>query len=173
MDGHVTPHWDAALLEVTLLSLFHAGQDEFSLYYKNPETEEVVFTNQTLKQARCALPTVVQVASMVDYWQFSRQYDNPEHCGRSGINITKSEFRLLGKKLTSYLKEFHPKVIAKISSGLGLKNSANVFQSLSKFLINDELPSRLSKDQITKIKTGFVEALEILRREANEISKNL
>ena len=43
MDNRITTHWDAALLEVTLLGAFHAGQKEIKLFYKDPLTGEQRF----------------------------------------------------------------------------------------------------------------------------------
>ena len=46
MDNYVELHWDAALLQVTLLSAFHSGQDEIKLFYKDPLSGKRFFTNK-------------------------------------------------------------------------------------------------------------------------------
>ncbi|MCX6125721.1 MAG: hypothetical protein NTV34_13395, partial [Proteobacteria bacterium] len=86
MDGRIAPHWDAALLEVTLLASFHAGQDKIELFYTNPATRETAFTDKTLKQTPCkAAGESLQAARLSDYWQFSRNITDPSNCRRSGI----------------------------------------------------------------------------------------
>lgn len=105
MDGSVSPYWDDALLEVTLLAGFHAGQSTMKLYYRDAGTGMTTFTSATKKQRACAAPTSSKQASMTDYWQFNRNITDPENCRRSGINITNSEFRKLGTAITSYVSQ--------------------------------------------------------------------
>ncbi len=174
MDGSVTPHWDAALLEVTLLASFHAGQDELALYYKNPATGAVSFTDQTLRQRPCAVPTSSKTARLSDYWQFSRNIADPANCKRSGINITKSEFRMLGAAITTHLRQNRPAVYQRVKAALGLtSNSTNLYYSLSKYLIGNSAPRRLSDARAAKISDAWVELLTTVTEDAAAISATL
>jgi len=173
MDGVVKPHWDAALLEVTLLAHFHGGQDEIALYYYNPATKERSFTTETLKQKPCATPSRSKEAQLNDYWQFSKRIDNKEHCRRSGINITKREFRRLGEKLTKYVSDNYPESYEKVIKSIGLRRTKNVYYSLSKYLISDKLPSKLSASKVKRIKSAFMEFLEITREDAMLVTDSL
>lgn len=174
MDGRITPHWDAALLEVTLLAAFHAGQDDIRLYYQNPKTKETTFTNRTLKQTRCDYPTAPKKAGLMDYWQFSRRVTDTKNCGRSGINITKSEFRLLGKGITTYLNENSPKLMKRVASSMGLNRaSKNVFQDLSTFLISKNSPKKIPSREAETIATAWVALLDAIQEQAEDISAAL
>lgn len=174
MDGSVTPHWDAALLEVTLLASFHAGQDNLALYYKNPGTGAVSFTDRTLRQRACAIPSSSKTASLSDYWQFSRNINDPSNCKRSGINITKNEFRMLGGAITTYLRNNRPAVYNKVKAALGLtSNSTNLYYSLSKYLIGNGAPRRMTEAKAAKIADAWVELLTTVTNDAAAISATL
>jgi hypothetical protein len=57
-------NWDEALLEVTLLSAFHSGQDRIKVMYKGQ------LTDTTYKQAPAARPSnEKKPAALNDYWQ--------------------------------------------------------------------------------------------------------
>ncbi len=172
MDGRVAPHWDAALLEVTLLASFHAGQEEFKLFYKDPETQETTFTNSTLKQTPCEVPSQSQSASMRDYWQFSRNITNPQHCRRSGINITKSEFRRLEKEITSYTAENNEELYTRVKNSMGLENRnvTNLYEALSKYLIATDAERVLEEEKVTEITQAWVDLLNYSKDEAANIS---
>lgn len=131
--------WDEALLEVTLLSALHSGQEKVMLVYNGE------FTDTTLKQASgCQEETREEkAASMVDYWQFSKSTD-PENCRRSGINITRKDFRMLGAMITSYQRQAHPELVQAIEKDLGLrKESQNLFADLSSFIVNQNTAKSL------------------------------
>jgi hypothetical protein len=176
MDGKVWPHWDAALLEVTLLSAFHAGQDEIKMFYKNAANGEMYFTKVTFEQVNgCAAADTERVskqAGLIDYWQFSLS-TNPEHCRRSGINITRDAFRRLGSDITMYFADEHPEVLEKVMAAMGHNRSTlNIFYELSKFLINDYRPARLGRTGRNLV-AAMTEFLEVLRADAKKITKKL
>ncbi len=174
MDGSVTPHWDAALLEVTLLASFHAGQSKVKLYYQNPQSKKTSFTDSTLKQTPCASPAGTQQAHMRDYWQFSRNITDPKNCRRSGINITKAEFRKLGEAITTYIYDNHRDIYDRVNADMGnSKESDNLFKSLSYFLISGRSPEKFSTAKVRQITQGWVQLLGVLTKEANAISKEL
>lgn len=129
------PHfnWDDALLQTTLLGSFHAGQTTLTKYYLG------TFTNKSRKQNsgvydnfnRAPGPTAhlspVKAAEMRDYWQFS---SNPES-KQSGINITRFDFELMGKSITSYESDKGNSNLKKIQQIVG-GDSRNVIKSISK-----------------------------------------
>lgn len=171
MDGHVHPHWDAALLEVTLLANFHAGQKQMKVLYFDPNTGTQSWTNKTLKQVPCQPPSQPVPARLNSYWQFSRQFSNQQHCRRSGINITKREFRALGQLLTTYVKENNPKVYQNVVKSLGMTRTKNVFSATSYFLINDKLPNSLGADRVQKITYSWMQFEYYIYRNADKITK--
>lgn len=173
MDGRVHPHWDAALLEVTLLASFHAGQEEIALYYQNIKTKKTSFTETTLRQTPCEYPSVEQAAHLQDYWQFSRNITSEKNCRRSGINVTKSQFRRLGKDITSYISRHHSATYKAVVKSMGLKRSSNLYQSLSYFLIDDKLPKALSDERVEEITLAWVSFLQKVQDEAKAITQEL
>jgi hypothetical protein len=174
MDGTVAPYWDAALLEVTLLAGFHAGQGDMKLYYKNIGTGAVSFTDRTLRQKACAAPTAAKSASLSDYWQFSRNITDPANCRRSGINITNGEFRKLGAAITAYVRAKHPATYDKVKAALGLtSNPTNLYNSLSKYLIGGAAPRTLSAARAADVTSAWLELLAVVTDEAGAISAGL
>lgn len=173
MDGSIDIHWDAALLEVTLLASFHAGQTSFKLYYREPGTESVSFTDKVHQQTPCALPDKTRRASMRDYWQFSRNIDNEENCRRSGINITKGEFRKLGEKITSYMFRYHPDLALRVRKSMDVDSQVdNLYLALSEHLINESTPRRLGfKGE--EIVEAWVAFLSQVTKSADDISQGL
>lgn len=172
MDGNVSPHWDAALLEVTMLGVFHSGQDEMKLYYRDSATGETTFTNSTLRQTPCQVSTAKTVAKMRDYWQFSRNISSASSCRRSGINITKNEFRQLGKDISSYLYSNHHELYENLTSSLGIAGTErNLFSALSSYLINSNAPKSIGEPEVKTIAENWVKVLEIIKSEANDITK--
>ena len=172
MDGEIKPHWDAALLEVTLLAGFHAGQSQFQLFYLKPGDAAAKWVTSTFRQTNCKLPESQGKASLVDYWQFSRRIDDPKNCRRSGINITKNEFRSLGKQITSYLKDNFSREFAQLTSSMGLNSTEpNIYNALSKFLISNNTPSKFTPAKVRDITKSWVEVLEIVTKNADKISK--
>lgn len=179
MDGKITQHWDAALLEVTLLAAFHAGQDHITLYYKNPADQKVKFTNKTMNQKPCAVPAgQPRDAKIRDYWQFSARIMDTKNCKRSGINVTKNQFRRLGARITGYFVEkkngqyVRPDLFAIYDAAKtavnGNLNRDNLFMALSAFLINNKTPRQLTNvDAIVK---SYVAFLEKIRTEAPQIT---
>lgn len=175
MDGKVHVHWDAALLEVTLLAAFHAGQSSFKFYYHNPQTGTVAFTDTVYNQTPCAVPDRQRKAAMRDYWQFSRRIQDPKNCKRSGINITKREFRRLGGDITAFMLEKHPKLAERLVSAMGLEGRrvTNVFYELSKFLINSKTPKSLGAREVSRMVRTWVQYLEAVKASADQITRQL
>ncbi|MEK7357117.1 MAG: hypothetical protein AAB250_11760, partial [Bdellovibrionota bacterium] len=126
-----THHWDVALLEVTLISALHAGQEKVALFFDGQLKDRVP------NQEKCGAPRdKIRDASMIDYWQFTSNPD-PESCSRSGINITKREFRGIGMEISKYERKANPDLVKNIERHLkGVKTGGNVFEAISDYLIS-------------------------------------
>ncbi len=160
--------WDEALLEVTLLASFHSGQKRVKVMYDDR------LTDTTFQQENgCAVDTTrkEKAAQMSDYWQFSNNTD-PQHCKRSGINITRKQFRALGSKITAYMREANPELVASIEEMYGVSKSKNLYADLSKFLISNDAPESYSKRQL-KLVDLFTQFLLEVQENADEITKTI
>ncbi len=160
--------WDEALLEVTLLSSFHAGQSKVKVMYEGK------LTDTTQKQANgCELEAAPgeKPAQMSDYWQFSNNTD-PQHCKRSGINITRKQFRLLGTKITSFMKAKNPALISEIEELMGLGKTKNLYADLSTFLISKEAPESYSSREL-KLVSLYTTFLMDVQTYADEITEEI
>ncbi len=166
-------HWDRALLEVTLLSAFHAGQDQIYVMYNDR------LTNATYKQARnCVVPNVppspkiAKVAGMIDYWQFSSNTDD-KNCKRSGINLTNQQFRKLGRLITQYERQAHPELVKEVERHLdGIQLSDNLLADLSNFLIRYQTPKSLDAKTL-ELPADFTRFLMQVRTDANAITTSI
>lgn len=91
-----TPNWDDALLQVTLVAAFHGGQETLFKFYLGE------FTADSYKQApgvyRGSVAGTPKRAALNDYWQFSANAASR----RSGLNLTRKDFELMGKAITEY-----------------------------------------------------------------------
>lgn len=161
-----THHWDAALLEVTLLSALHAGQKNVMVMFNGE------LTATTLKQAPGCTETerIEKKASMIDYWQFSSSTD-PDSCNRSGINVTRRDFRALGASITAYQRENHPELVENVERHLtDTKTDGNLFAQLSEFLINYKTPKKMSKANL-QLAEDFTAFLMQVKKDANKTSE--
>lgn len=173
MDGRIHTHWDAALLEVTLMGAFHSGQEELKLFYKDPYTNEISFTDTVYNQdTGCSdKERKVREVRLYDYWQFSASTD-PQHCKRSGINITKKEFRKLGLLISKYQRENNPELVAAVERHFSSRNRGkNVFYQLSKFFINSKTPDSLGEKNSNDLADDFTNFLLQVKKDAQKITK--
>ena len=94
-------------------------------------------------------------ASLNDYWQFSHGwFPIPEHetpaqkarrtknCSRSGLNLTKAEFRRLGKEISQWMRAKQPEAFGRVVAAMALNasqvsNNLNLYQELSNHLISN------------------------------------
>ncbi len=177
MDGRISLHWDAALLEVTLLSAFHAGQEEIKLFYKSPTNRnELIFTDTVYNQSpgcEGSAPGKKRSARMYDYWQFSVNPD-PSNCRRSGINLTKDAFRTLGEAITTFERENNPALVAKLESQLSNGDElANVFEGISRFFINKNAKSQLGDRKSAQLAKDVTAFLLQVKDDAKAITREL
>ncbi|MGZ3691382.1 MAG: hypothetical protein ACXVAX_07755 [Pseudobdellovibrio sp.] len=159
--------WDSALLEVTLISAFHGGQKNVMVMYNNELTEK------TLPQSPGCSPkgTNQQPASMTDYWQYSTSTD-PANCNRSGINVTRKDFRTLGLLISNYERQNHADLVNKIESHFTGSKGVNVFAELSDFLINYNTAKKLDASSL-ELAQDFTQFLMQVRQDANLISSHI
>lgn len=171
--GDLKSHkWDSALLEVTLLANFHAGQKKVALYYqKGPK--EMVFTDIVDNQHRIdqeVKEDISRDAGLVDYWQFS---SNPANPGRSGINITRGAFAKLEKDICAYERKKHPELVKAVEAQLkGIKLGGNVFDDVSNFLINFKTQANVKKNGAALIE-AYSKFLDQSRIDADAITASI
>lgn len=161
--SHLQRHpWDEALLEVTLLSAFHAGQDRIQLIFNGELTDTTV-----KQQTGCSTEDkILKRASLIDYWQFSKS-TNPESCTRSGLNINRRDFRNLGAALTAFQREKNPALVERVERHFkSSKGRGNVFAQLSNLLINYSTPKRLDAETLELAK-DFTAFLMQVKADAN------
>lgn len=157
--------WDEALLEVTLLSALHAGQQNVMVMYNGE------LTATTAKQASGCSTNAREPkrASMVDYWQFSTSTD-PANCNRSGINVTRRDFTKLGSAISAYHRKNNPALVARVERHFkNQKTGGNLFAELSDFLINYKTPTRLDATTL-QLSDDFTAFLMQVKKEANKTS---
>ena len=197
MDNRVELHWDAALLQVTLLSAFHAGQDKIKLFYKDPLSQKVYFSDVSYKLAWPKKNHKDQScdsdldsrgfkdADLKDY--IGVHYATYEHCGRSGINMSRNEWKKLSRNITAYMMNDktgrklvanvrkHFKGVLDLSENeYGSKYKSyekDVLRELARFLISNDTPKTI-KDWET-LSSDTAKLLEFMRVHANEITKTL
>lgn len=176
MDKKITLHWDAALLEVTLLAGFHAGQDEIALYYRNPSNRTISFKSEVFNQAPgCSAvdDKKTRSARIYDYWQFSASKD-PAQCNRSGINVTKEQFRMLGKAISDYERKNNPKLVERVEKNFEVSNrGGNIYMELSNLFINKDTKSELGDSSANQLAQDFTNFLAQVNKDAKKISKQL
>lgn len=163
-------HWDSALLEVTLLAAFHAGQDKLTLIVEESQNK-FKFTDKVTKQHKVTDTNpdlTLRDAGMIDYWQFS---SNPENAGRSGINITRQSFQKLESAITKFEKANHPELVAAIEKIIG-KSSFNTFDLVSDFLINFNTQAAVKANAST-LTDAYVKFLEQVRKDAKLITSGM
>lgn len=155
--------WDVSLLEVTLLSALHAGQQKIMVMFNGKLTDTVP------NQAPGGEPrTEMRPASMIDWWQFSSNPD-PASKNRSGINVTKKDFRALGAAISNYERKNNPAVVAKVERNFKGKAGGNLFQKLTDYLISFKAPKAMDKAGY-QLADDFSEFLQQVKKDAAQIN---
>ncbi|MDZ4663209.1 MAG: hypothetical protein SGJ18_16485 [Pseudomonadota bacterium] len=173
MDEKISLHWDAALLEVTLLSAFHSGQRDVMLFFKDPASKSTYFTESVYNQAPGGEKRdKKRKAKLIDYWQFSSRSE-PQYKNRSGINVTKEQFRELGLAISDFERKNNPDLVKRVEKHFaGVKTGENLFEELSQFLINSRTPKKLGKVGYD-LAQDFTAFLKQAARDAEEITSLL
>ncbi len=164
MSGMKTHAWDVALLEVTLLSSFHAGQSKFMVMFDGKLVDKLP------KQAPGGSPrTNMKDADMTDWWQFSSNPD-PASRNRSGINTTKKDFRTLETVISDFMRTNHPELVQNVERHFkGSAPGGNLYAKLTDFLINAQAPRSLADAE--QLATDFSAFLSMVRKEADKITQ--
>ena len=155
--------WDDALMQVTLLSAFHSGQEKMMMFYEGKFTDRVYNQDACLYNAAAddenRAIAKKRDAVLYDYWQFTVRSECP---GRSGVNLTRRDFEKLGTSLTKALN-------AEIKGlDLGTIYNKNFFKAATEDLLEGKFEYK-ANDYAEML----VEVLMTVRAEANAISKNL
>lgn len=158
--------WDRALLEVSLISAFHAGQNKLQVMFNG------LLTDTTLKQQQGGtLRNKFQKATLVDYWQFSQSPCEGQR-NRSGINITKDEFAKLGVEISEFERKANPLAVKRLEALLGNQKEKNIFRQLSNFIINLKTPKQLGP-KAYQVAEAFTQFLIVVKKDANAISNGI
>jgi hypothetical protein len=174
-DSLKTQSWDVSLMEVTLLSAFYSNLDEvWVLYGDDFLGVPMMYTNQVYNQYPKGDSWVLRDADFSDYWQRSGQKDPKSKDGRgtrSGINITRPQFRALGASITEWMQQNKPESVEPVSALLGSKGK-NLYEELSSFFINERAPDQIG-DLTYEIADAFVAFQRDVADNAAEIQKYL
>lgn len=158
--------WDDALVQVTLLSAFHSGQDEMMMFYEGEFTGKVYHQDECLYNAKDEderrANTKKRKARLHDYWQFTVRSECP---GRSGVNLTRKDFSKLGNALT---QELNAQLGTIKDLDLGSAYNRNFIKAATQDLLEGKFESKAS--DYTEI---LVDVLMTLRAQANTISEKL
>lgn len=150
------PHrnWDAALLETTLLGAFHGGQSQFTKFYLGR------FTSSSKKQDSGVYgktrpgPTYDSApskrAEMNDYWQFSADPESK----RSGINVTRKDFELMGSAITRYESVRQNQNLAGIQRIVG--RDRNVVRAIATFFSKNKSNNTQEAEKLASLVSDFM-----------------
>lgn len=158
--------WDDALVQVTLVSAFHSGQDELMMFYEGKFTGEVFDQDECLYRAKGKEDerknTAKRSARLYDYWQFTVRSECP---GRSGVNLTRRDFEKLGRELTKEINTVSSLEINDLD--LDRDYRKNLFKAAT-----DELLKGSFEYESADFTEVLVDVLMTTRSRANEFSKN-
>lgn len=156
-----TTRWDDALLQVTMVAAFHGGQRKVVKYYMGE------FTDQSFKQAPGVYRGRVQgqpkAANLIDYWQFSARPDST----RSGINLTRGDFELMGKAITEFEARQGNRDLRTIQNIVG--RSSNVIRQVSQYFTNNRARTSESEELAEAVASFLVQ----VRKDAPALTREL
>lgn len=136
-------NWDNAHLQVTLIGAFHSGQayGEKAMFYKGRFLKNVY--HQQSKEI-CAYQRPwsdmpeghwIRPMNMTDYWQFNKE------CERSGVNLTRKDFKKMGKAITGFLiKESNMVTPKSFLKTFKKKWLSNYVDAITTFIVNNKAP---------------------------------
>jgi hypothetical protein len=197
-DSLFTQPWDQSLMEMTLISPYYAKLKEIYVFYGDrffgvPMTYTNRVYNQypkdviieDMKKGPVASVWTLRKASLADYWQRGQTYVEPtvstfggktEWKGdfrqtRSGINITRPQFRLLGAEITSWMNQNHPGVVKSITRLIRSKGE-NVYAEISSFFINKRAPESMP-ELTNQLAEAFVKFQTIMSENGEAIHQSI
>lgn len=153
-DAH--KNWDDALMEVTLLSAFHSGQNKLMKFYLGRFSDESKKQNSGVYAKYKPGPLYDKArsknAELRDYWQFSA---NPES-KQSGINITRVDFEKMGEAITKYERRIaRNQNLDKIFAVVG-GDRDNVIKAISQFFSQGRSKDLSKIDQLAEDVAQFL-----------------
>ena len=177
--------WDGAHLQTTILANFHAGQSIPGMYFAGDymtqpyhqkskvDGEDVcayeLLTNRNPWDDKLAKKAWQRPFKLKDYWQFGTECG-----GRSGVNVTRSDFRKLGRQVTKWLnRNGHQDDLAKIwtTSEQTIGTRRNVVDAIAHNIINDKAPESFANADA--LVDALVDFVMLAREKADDISKDL
>ena len=164
MSNLGTFNWDDALLQVTLLAAFHAGQSTFTKFYEGEFTSKsyVQYDKVYLLDKGNARQ---KDAEMNDYWQFTKVAPQT----RSGINITRRDFERMGEWITMYEGSSpNKRLIFNVIKGVKGQGK-NVFKDIAKFFIRKGAPPSMTAES-AQIAADIATFLGQVREDADKIT---
>ncbi|MCJ8276369.1 MAG: hypothetical protein MJK18_05985, partial [Bdellovibrionales bacterium] len=178
--------WDDAHLQTTILANFHAGQDSeirgmyfagryMTRTYRQKDKVNGVdicayelLTNDTPEDNFLVESVRRRSFRLNDYWQFGLTCG-----GRSGVNITRSDFVKMGRTLTSWLnRNGQEEALNTIweTSERNFGTRQNVIDKFAAKLIDDEAPTEFQDpDALIEALVNFT---MLIRDNANEITRD-
>lgn len=165
-------NWDNAHLQVTLLAAFHAGQTQKMMYYKGRFVNEV-YHQQSKGECHYRTPWNkvpeshwMRPMNLTDYWQFNKE------CDRSGVNLTRKDFKNLGSKITPLVIRKNPNLEPYNFLGLfGKKWTTNYIDTITRSIVNNRSPNKF-EDHELRVEM-FVHWILEANRLADEITTTL
>ncbi len=154
--------WDDAHLQVTLLSAFHSGQGRgnFKMFFRGS------FTDRTASRVRGYYDSKSRLnkrAEMEDYTQLGRTRG-------SGVNVTRRDFRKLGKEITKAYGSGHS-VLVDLQRTIDSRLGGNAINAITKSIVSNSAPKSHSQPKV--LVDGIVEFLMDLQSRGGEISDSL
>lgn len=133
-----TTRWGDALLQVTLLAAFHAGQDKFQMFYTGDFTDTVrkkapgVYANG--REGALFDGARIEKAKLDSYHQFSGKTPDMPGSSRSGINLTRNDFERMGEEITRHFEEVGSKSLDQIKKIIGVKGKhSNIIAAIARY----------------------------------------
>lgn len=165
-DGH--KNWDEALLEVTLLSAFHSGQDKLTKFYAGKFQDFSRKQNSGVynrgKPGVMADKAPLKKAQLRDYWQFSADPESK----RSGINITRRDFEKMGQEITRYQRYVKKNPDVETILTLTGGDQKNVIKAIAQFFGEGKSKDVTLIPHLADVVSRF---LMDVRTEANEMTQ--
>ena len=171
-------NWDDALLQVTLLASFHAGQNSANegMFFEGKFTDTVY--NQIYRDRSGSYCVYKQFRhpkrgsakkrdmNLTDYWQFNRK------CDRSGVNITRGDFSKMGSALTTWANDYNEDEVADLNRKLRSSSKRyNLIAAISSQFISNSAPSKF--ENADALVESIVDFLMAINADAVDITKEL
>lgn len=150
--------WDDALFQVTMVAALHGGQKGVVKFYEGKFSSKAYDQNDRVYRKPKG-NAEKRSAMLIDYWQFAKTGN------RSGINLTRRDFELMGQGISRFMKRNeHFKKIKGMVNGDG----RNIFTDIADYFIENDA-TRLSG--VDELATEIAAFLVDVRRQAEDITQ--